>query len=262
MTHNNLTRAFTAGTLILVAVLGLTACGHDGPHGEQSELQRLQSSCPSGKKLNTYVAVDGTTSNSSPETDTERLRIVGDLARRTAVCGGHFTVSVFSVSSGSTVTVYDGELEIRGATEVGRLRRVPEAVDVVQAEVKAGYGPAIAALPSGGTDINGIYRLAGEQQAQLGDEYQTVFTVLTDGMNNLGGIVLNDGALSLEQATALADQVPVPQLPGAEITVAGLGRVTGGAAPSQLVAGLVAYYDRLCARTGAASCLSVTDWRS
>lgn len=261
MTHNNLTRAFTAGTLILVAVLGLTACGHDGPHGEQSELQRLQSSCPSGKKLNTYVAVDGTTSNSSPETDTERLRIVGDLARRTAVCGGHFTVAVFSASSGSTGTIYDGELDIPGATDIARLRRVPDAVDAVQAEVKAGYGPAIAALPTGGTDINGIYRLAGEQQAQFDDDYQLVFVAITDGMQNLGHVVLDDGALSPEQASALADQVPVPQLPGAEVMVAGLGRVTGGTAPSELVAGLVAYYDRLCARTGAASCLSVTDWR-
>jgi hypothetical protein len=67
--------------------------------------------------------------------------------------------------------------------------------------------------------------------------------------------------LTPEQASALADTVPVPQLPGAEVAVAGLGRVTGGTAPSDLVAGLVAYYDRLCARTGAASCLSVTDWR-
>lgn len=261
MTYNNLTRTLAAGTVILGAAFSLTACGHDGPRGEQSELQRLQSSCPSDKHLNTYVAWDGTTSNSSPETDAERLRIVGDLARRTAVCGGHFTVSVFSASSGSTVTIYDGELDISGATDIARLRRVPEALDAVQAEVKASYGPAIAGLPTGGTDINGIYRLAGEQQAQLGDEYQTVFTILTDGMNNLGGVVLDGGALSPEQASALADHVPVPQLSGAEVTVAGLGRVTGGTAPSELVAGLVAYYDRLCARTGAASCLSVTDWR-
>lgn len=262
MTSNTLVRNVAIGTLILGSVFGLTACDDGSPRGEQSELQRLLSTCPADKKLNTYVASDGTTSNSSTDTDTERLRVVSDLARRTAVCGGHFTVSVFSASSGSTVNVYDGEFDLSGATDIARLRHVPDAVAAVDAQIGANYAAAIASLPGGGTDINGLYRLAGEQQAQFGNDYHLVFAVLTDGMNNLDGVVLDDGALTPEQASALADQVPVPQLPGAEITVAGLGRVADGTVPSDLVAGLVAYYDRLCARTGAASCLSVTDWRS
>lgn len=261
MTHTNLARGTLAGIIALGSALGLTACGETAVPGELGENHQILASCPTGQKLNTLIEWDGTTSNTSTDTDTDRLQIVSQLARRTAVCGGHLTVSVFSASSGSTVTVYDGEFDLPGATDNARLRHVPEAVEAAMAKVTDNYAPAIASLPAGGTDINGIYRLAGEQRAQLGDGYQLIFVVLTDGMNNLNGAVLDTSALTPEQAAALADKVPVPHLPGAEVTVSGLGRLAGGAAPSDLVAGLVAYYDRLCIRTGAASCLSVTDWR-
>jgi hypothetical protein len=261
MTHNNLVRGIIAVILMLGSVPGLTACDAPPSPGELGENQQILASCPAGKKLDTLIEWDGTTSNASTDTNNERLQIVRQLARRTAVCGGRLTISVFSTSSGSTATVYDGDFALPGATDNARLRHVPDAVEAAMAKVRNNLAPAIASLPTGGTDINGIYRLAGEQQAQLGDNYQLLFILLTDGMNNLGGVVLDGNALSTEQASALADQVPVPQLPGAQITVAGLGRLADGSAPSDLVAGLVAYYDRLCVRTGAASCLSVTDWR-
>lgn len=261
MTYNNLARAAVAGVLSLAAALGLTACGDVTAPGELGENQQILAGCPTDQKLDTLVQWDGSGSNQSDETTSERLAIVRQLARRTAVCQGHLTVSVFSASSGSTVTVYDSEISLDGATDNARLRRVPDAVDEIMSEVEAGLSPAISSLPGGGTDINGVYRLAGEQQAQLGEGYQLVFVILTDGLNNLSGIVLDSQVLSPDQAAALADQVSVPQLPGAEVTVAGLGRIASGAAPSELVDGLVAYYDRLCENTGAASCMSVTDWR-
>ena len=66
--------------------------------------------------------------------------------------------------------------------------------------------------------------------------------------------------LTPEQATDLASTVSVPALPGSSITVAGLGRINGDPAPSALVEGLVAFYDALCAKTGAKTCVSVTDY--
>lgn len=260
MTYKNLPRCLAAGTLAVTAVFGLSGCDYIAP-GELGQNQRLLESCPPDTKLNSLVEWDGTSSGRTEETDAERLRIVEDIARKTAVCGGHLTVSAFSAGSASTVTVYDGDLDLPGATDAARLRRVPDAVAEVMEQVEGSYQGAISSLPAGGTDIIGLYRLAAEQQAQLGDGYRLNLVILTDGLNNLSGVVLDGQALSPEQAVALADQATAPALPDAEVTVAGLGRVASGAAPSGLVEGLVAYYDRLCENTGAASCLSVTDWR-
>lgn len=262
MTHTTVPRILATVTLTLIAALSLSACdGYTAP-GELGENQRLLESCPTDQKLATLVEWDGTGSGRSPQTDADRLRILENVVRKTAVCGGTLTVSVFSTGSAATVPLYDGDLELPGATDNARLNRVPEAVEHIMGQIEDAYGDAIASLPAGGTDINGLYRLAGERQAQLGQDYQLNFVILTDGLNNVSGIVLDAQVLSPEQATALADQVTVPSLPDATITVAGLGRVAGsGPAPSELVEGLVAYYDRLCENTGAASCLSVTDWR-
>jgi len=260
MTRTNLPRTLGTISLLCVVAIGLSGCGTTAP-GELSQNQRLLENCPPGTSINAVIYSDGTGSGRTDQNDTDRLKTIEDVARKTAVCGGHLKVSVFSAGSASTVTVYDSEIELPGATENARLRKVPDAVAEVMGEIRETYAGAIAALPGGGTDINGLYRLAAEQQAQFGDGYQLNFVILTDGLNNLSGVVLDSHALSLEQAIALADQVHVPELPGATVTVAGLGRIAGQPAPSELVEGLVAYFDRLCENTGAASCLSVTDWR-
>lgn len=260
MTYNNLARTLAAITLLCTASIGLSGCGTTAP-GELGQNQRLLETCSPDTKVNSVIQWDGTNSGRTDQIDMDRLKIVEEVARKTAVCNGHLTASVFSAGSGATVTVYDGELNLPGSTENSRLRRVPDAVAEIMHHIRGSYAQAIASLPSGGTDINGLYRLASEQQAQLGDGYQLNFLILTDGFHNLSGVVLDNQELSPEQAVMLADQVNVPELPGAVITVAGLGRVAGEAAPSELVEGLVAYYDRLCENTGAASCLSVTDWR-
>ena len=154
--------------------------------------------------------------------------------------------------------VFDGEIEVAGATDIARLRRVPEKVEEVMGTIVENYGPAMEAAPPGGTDITGLYRLLGEHAAQL-PGYRLEATILTDGLNNLG--VNTERALSHDEAVALADHVTVPQLPDASITVAGLGRVADGALPSPVIEGLVAFYTRICENTGAQSCLAVTDWR-
>lgn len=74
------------------------------------------------------------------------------------------------------------------------------------------------------------------------------------------GSDLTSQVLTPKQATDLASTVSVPALPGASITVAGLGHIDGDPAPSALVEGLVAFYNALCVKTGAKTCISVTDY--
>ena len=247
----------SAAVCALSAALVLTACS--SLNTSTTPDQAILAACPADKQVAADVEIDGSGSSSGDAIATERLAITADVVRRTAICGGHLLVRAFSASSGATVTIYDGDLSLPGATDNARLRRVDALVEKVTAEITATYGDAIAALPDGGSDITSVYRLAGEYAAQLGDGYQLQLYVLTDGLNNIG-TDLTSQVLTPEQATDLASTVNVPALPGSTITVAGLGRINGDTAPSALVEGLVAFYNALCVKTGAKTCVSVTDY--
>ncbi|MGH3630675.1 MAG: hypothetical protein ACRDRL_24945, partial [Sciscionella sp.] len=176
-------------------------------------------------------------------------------------CSGYLKVIVFSSSSTATATLFDGSLRQPGATENARLHRVPRAVATVMATIRQAYEPAAAGLDQQGSDITAQYRLAGEWLRQLGGDYRLHVYALTDGFQT-AGIDLDAQALDRQQATRLAQQVPMPMLPGASVVVAGLGRVAGAQPPSDVVEGLVAYYDALCHRLAAAKCLSVSDYQA
>jgi len=256
--HATLTnfRRAAIGALVLGSLTGCSVLNSPGP---QSSDQAILAGCTADKQVAADVEIDGSGSSSGDAIATERLAITADLVRRTAICGGHLLVRAFSASSGATVTIYNGDLSLPGATDNARLRRVDALVEEVMAEITAKYGDAIAALPGGGSDITSVYRLAGEYAAQLGDGFQLHLYVLTDGLNNIG-TDLTSQVLTPEQATDLASTVSVPALPGSSITVAGLGRIDGDPAPSALVEGLVAFYNALCVKTGAKTCVSVTDY--
>ena len=247
----------SAAVCALGAALVLTACS--SLTASTTPDQAILAACTADKQVAADVEIDGSGSSTGDAIATERLAITADVVRRTAICGGHLLVRAFSASSGATVTIYDGDLSLPGATDNARLRRVDALVEKVMAEITAKYGDAIAALPDSGSDITSVYRLAGEYAAQLGDGYQLHLYVLTDGLNNIG-TDLTSQVLTPEQATDLASTVNVPSLPGSSISVAGLGRINGDPAPSPLVEGLVAFYNALCVKTGAKTCVSVTDY--
>ena len=249
--------ALAAGLVTIVALV--TGCQAGSPRGELAENQRTLLSCDPAAPPASLVELDGTGSSASDAIVAERMAVVASVARRTAVCSGHLRVLVFSASSAATTTLFEGPLRMHGATENARLKRVPDAVADVMAQVGANYDAAVKALPQGGSDITAQYRLASEWVSQLGDPYRLHLYVLTDGFQTIG-VDLGAQALSAQDATALADRVAVPKLPGASVVVAGLGRVAGGTPPSAVVEGLVAYYDALCQKTTAAECISVTDY--
>lgn len=259
MTCNTLLRTLGAGLVLTTATLGLAGCEMQAT-GQLGADQQILATCPpDDQKVAEMVLADGTTSGKTDATDAMYLDVIEALARRTAICGGKLTVVAFSASSGSTATIFDEEIEVDGATDISRLRKVPAKVDEVMAEITATYDSAMSSLPEGGTDVVGLYRLLGEYSAQQ-PNYRLEGTILSDGLNNLG--INTEQQLSADQATALADQVNLPTLPAdSTITVAGLGKVAEGTLPSTTIEGLVAFYTRLCDNTGASTCLAVTDWR-
>jgi hypothetical protein len=227
--------------------------------GELAANQQLLAQCDPAAPPASFVQIDGTGSSNSNAILDERMAAIEQIVRRTAICSGHLRVIVFAGSSAATAPLFDGPLHLGGATANARLKRVPALVSSTMEQIKKAYGPAVAALSGGGSDISAQYRLASEWTQQLGGNYKLHLYVLTDGFQNVG-VNLGARALTKQEAVALAAQAAVPPLPGASVVVAGLGRVVGTPPPSNVVEGLVAYYDALCKKATAARCVSVTDY--
>lgn len=243
-------------SLIIVLVAMLLAGCSATPPGDLGRLQSLLASCPDGKKINDYEALDGSGTTQSKEIAREYLAYVKSRVERVAVCGGHIKIVTFGTNS-VVVPIYESDLHTEGATELARLRRVPKLVDEVMAEVTKNYMPAVALLPKGGTDVTGLLRLLEEAEA-LRPDMELEASIMTDGLNNQG-IVL-DRVLSPEEATTLADTVTVPKLQGS-VAIIGIGRVAGDPLSSDFIAGMKVFYTRLLERTGASSVLVTTDGR-
>jgi hypothetical protein len=245
---------------ILIFLLLLAACGStSSPQGELGDNQEILKSCDPAGPPASLLEIDGTGSSASDAIAAERMTAIESIVRRTAVCSGTLRVIVFSTSSAATVVLFDGSMTQPGATDNARLKRAPDAVAGVMNQIKQAYGPAMKALPQTGSDITAQYRLAAEWMQQLGGSYKLNLVMLTDGFQNVG-VDLAARPLSKQEAETLANQVPVPKLPSASITVAGLGRVADSPPPSSVVEGLVNYYNALCTKTSAAKCLSVSDY--
>jgi hypothetical protein len=223
---NRLTNVL-AGVLLTTAAILLTACSSgSSPRAELADNQQILATCDPSAPPASFVQVDGTGSSASEAITAERMTAVEQIVRRTAICSGHLRVIVFTSSSSATAPLFDGPLQPYGATDNARLKRVPALVSEVMDRIKKAYGPTVASLSGGGSDIVAQLRLAGEWISQLGGNLRLHLYVLSDGVQNVG-VDLGARALTKQEAAALADQVAVPQLPGASVVVAGLGRVAG-----------------------------------
>jgi len=103
-------------------------------------------------------------------------------------------------------------------------------------------------------------RFASEYFAQKPDATHRAL-ILTDGVQTTGTVVVNSPDFTSAVAADLAARVPVPDLSGVSVTVAGLGQVVGDPPPSEFVAALNTFFTDTCARTNA-TCQIVTDLAS
>ncbi|WP_127466448.1 VWA domain-containing protein [Streptomyces sp. B27] len=250
---------FAVVGIVALAVV-MTACtAGSTPHGEFARDKQILASCDRSAPPASDIQIDGTGSSNSPAITEERMAAVEQIVRTTAICSGRVRMSVFSGSSAATATLFDGALPLHSATDNARLKRVQTVVDDAMVRIRDAYEPAVAGLKGKGSDITAQYRLAGEWANQVGGDFRLHLYLFTDGFQNVG-VKLGQQAVSKQEAAELASKTNVPKLPGASVTVAGLGRVAGEPPRSDVVEGLVVYYDALCDKAGAAKCVSVTDY--
>lgn len=239
-----------------VLALGLVAACSPPLAGVLAEGKELQATCPKGQLLASDVRLDASGTFVAADISGEIDSVLRDVAARTAVCGGHLRVSAFSGTSAGTVTLFDEQLVLPGATENSRFRRIPGVQDHVVDEVSKKYGDFDGL--AGGSDIVGQFRLADEYVRQLGEQYVLAEFILTDGLQNDDVNVEN--AQNNAEAKAMAQQVSSPDLSGAEVTITGLGNRNGVKPSSKQVETVVAFYTALCARMNVATCLPSTEY--
>lgn len=254
---------YATSALSAIAVAGLVAaCSLTPSTGPLSEGNAWQRTCPTGKELATFVSFD-ISKSSAPEpfgAAQDQYPVIHDAVARTAVCGGHLSVTAFAGSSANPVQLWDGQLTLPGATDNARYRRLEDVTETVSREVANAYNAAISKGPRSGSDIVGQLRRAVEFGEQVGPEAHLSVVLVTDGLQSVSAhrVVVRN----VQDAKAYADSVPVPKLDG-ELLVTGIGdRIDGQEVSTITVEILKAIYARICERTGADPCRAVTDYTS
>lgn len=228
----------------------LSACGGTGAVGHLGDLKRVADTCPAHGDAAAYVAWDVRRSLRRPRITAARLDSLDRTAERVAACGGALRVVAFGPTAASTARLYDGELRPIGATENARLLRVPHLVDQVQEDVRRRLPGVLAEVSGQGADPVSQLAAAEQFRRQLGAGYALRVVIETSGF----GRGVPDGS------SQLAADVSVPDLRGADVIVAGLGKVGRGApTPTPIVESLRSFYAQLCRRAHARTCLAITD---
>ncbi|WP_298868488.1 hypothetical protein [uncultured Microbacterium sp.] len=248
-------RALSAA-LVLATALTLTSCGTASGGTLASDTQ-IAAACPSNR-IATTIGLDGTSTFQSGRTKASTLRIVDNHVRRTAICGGHLRVFFFASSTGATVPLFDGDLAVDAPTENAKLRKAGKLADQTSARIAEKYDTALESLTGNGTDVLGMLSLLSQTNVQYPD-LEPINVLLTDGLTNIDFDISQ--LTSTEAATKLADQQPVPDLSGADVSLLGIGKQAGGEIPSSLIAHLTTFWERICHNTGAAQCHVSTESR-
>lgn len=238
-------------------MLMLSACDLGRASGTLGQLQQLASTCPKGHRVATYIGDDLSQNDRSASLNQERLSEIRAAATYTAVCGGVIQVNGFSVSDAGTQTLYAGPLQPSGATLNARLLKVTSMVDAVMRTVSSNIPRAMSTLPDNATDIISELTLMAQFAQQQGAGSRLHGWLLTSGLQTTGEVVTNVNLT--EAATSdLGNRVSVPALPGSVMTIAGLGVVASGPPPpSSYVQGLITFFTKACARTGATCIVSI-----
>lgn len=241
--------------LLLTSGLALASC--TGSHGTAGADQQIVASCPSNPVAST-VGLDVSGSFQSDLAKTAAMDTVAAEVRRAVLCGGHVRVFTFASSTGATVMLYDGDLLVEAPTENARLRKASKLADQTTATISEHYDAALMNMTGNGSDPLGMLTLLQQANA-LYPEHALVNVLLTDGVNTIG--VDPTAVPDADAARALADQQPVPELSGADVSIVGIGKQGTGELSSSVITNLTAFWEQVCHNTHAAQCHVSTEGR-
>jgi hypothetical protein len=216
-----------------------------------SQVKNLATGECSGDKPFVLVMVDGSSTQNDPDRIAEQVDVVEAVARRTSDECGRLRVERFRGSASDVDTILDRDVTPEGATASNRNRNR----DDLLAEVRKTIEDGLAASPAqGGSDPVGAMGRGARLLGQERDRKHRQLIMVTDGVQSSEPNLATD-TLTAATAKSFVDQAgSLPDLSGIDLVVTGVGRVSGPQPPSSYINGLVAFYEEVCARSGAASC--------
>lgn len=240
------------------AVVGTAACGGTVAVGRLGELKRVAGTCPAHRQFAAYVAWDVRRTLRGSRVAAARLESLQKTAEKVAACGGQLRVVAFGATAASTARLFDGELRPRGATENARLLRVPHLVAQVTDHVQKELPDVLAEVSGQGADPLSQFAAADQFRRQLGSGYALHLVIETSGL--VRNFPTAENVAVDASASDLTANTAVPTLTGTDVVVAGLGKIGRGVPmPSSVVEALRVFYEKICERTHADSCLVITD---
>ena len=218
----------SAGVVMLSAGITLAACETVGTNpdapgaaGALARLKPLVESCEG--PINGYGGLDISASAVGDEDLlADRLAEIEGMVNQVAACGGYVKIVAFASSVTDTVTVGEQTFPTEFGTENARLIEADKGVQALIGEVEQNIAGAIDQAAPGGTDVLAQLELARQFQAQRGDG--TLYVQLaTDGIATTKPVRMSTPDFTLDVAGQAAETVPVPDLTGAMVRIAGIG---------------------------------------
>lgn len=233
--------------LLAVAAPAVAACSAVG--GEASE---YNFTCDAAPPVHLSL-IDISTSGRDIDILAERLNAVQVDAERVADCDGEITVVAWGGSASTSEVLFQGQIRVVGASEIGRDRKIPAAVDAVMEEVRQSLGSVLTSRASGGHDLLAAFSIVSDfvRAAGRGDANIAV-SIYADGVSTEGSADINRPGLSEARLEELIAEQTMPDLSGVPISMFGVGRLGGTDKPPQQVVDLTQVYAQmLCEATGA-----------
>lgn len=183
---------------------------------------------------------------------TERLNAIQVDAEKVADCDGELVVATWAGPSSSSDIIFSGLIPVAGATEIGKDRKIPEAVEKVMTEMRGKLQGSLDRLAPENNDLIGGLYLLSDIVTSKGSGKAVTAHLFTDGISTSGAIVMNSALLTQAEVDRLVSEQTVPGLQGIEVKMYGIGRVAVDIQPPQDFIQLVQNYSAaICSKTGA-----------
>lgn len=197
--------------------------------------------------------IDVSNSGRSERIVGERLDAVRIDAEFVADCEGTLIVQTWAGSASTAEVIFAGAIPIAGATEIGRDRKIPKAVDGVMDSVRAKLNAALSRNGTLGSDLLGALSIVADVTEQYaGTAARVRATVYSDAISTEGSAAINEAGLTAIQVADIVANQRLPRLDGTQIAFRGVGRVGGDVQPPQDYVDVVKIYaTELCKATGA-----------
>jgi hypothetical protein len=207
--------------------------------------------CPESPLLQVSL-LDISASGRSETVLTERLNAIQVDAERVADCDGELVVASWAGPSSSSDILFTGTIPVAGATEIGKDRKIPEAVEKVMEELRANLQVSLGRLSPDNSDLIGGFYLLSDLVTGKGAGKSVTAHLFTDGISTSGAVIMNDAMLDQAAVDRLVSEQTVPGLQGVEVRLYGIGRVAVDIQPPQDFIQLVQNYSAaICSKTGA-----------